>query len=155
MFDMNQPAKRFGAWNNPHSVVTCTFARNRPLDPFINNFMKGSITDESTRLGLSVDGKESFTKFNNQILKSEGKELALLKHKCQSLTASLAAVKLDNSNLRKEKEALLGLNSDYISSLNVDSSFMQKFYEDRAQSIEKVIFPTELWESSQLEPKLK
>lgn len=64
-------------------------------------------------------------------------------------------MKLDNSNLRKEKEALLGLNSDYISSLNVDSSFMQKFYEDRAQSIEKVIFPTELWESSQLEPKLK
>lgn len=40
---------------------------------FIINFMKGSITDESTRLGMSVDGKESFTKFNNQILKSEGK----------------------------------------------------------------------------------
>ena len=64
-------------------------------------------------------------------------------------------MKLDNSNLRKEKEALLGLNSDYITSLNVDSSFMQKFYEGRAQSIEKVIFATELWESSQLEPKLK
>lgn len=65
--------------------------------------MKGSITDESTRLGLSVDGKESFAKFNNQILKSEGKELALLKHKCQTLTSTVAALKIDNSKLRKEK----------------------------------------------------
>lgn len=71
--------------------------------PFIINIMKGSITDESTRLGLSVDGKEGFNKFNNQILKSEDKELTLLKHKCRTLTTSLAAVKLDNSKLRKEK----------------------------------------------------
>jgi hypothetical protein len=33
--------------------------------------------------------------------------------------------------------------------------WIQKFYEERGQTIEKVIFPPELWESSQLEPKLR
>jgi hypothetical protein len=31
----------------------------------------------------------------------------------------------------------------------------QKFYEDRGQTIEKVIFPAELWQSNELESKLK
>jgi hypothetical protein len=86
---------------------------------FITNFMKGSLTDESTRLGLSEKAHNGFSSFQNQILKSETKELALLKHKCQSLNSAVAALKADNAELRREKEALLALNSEYIGNLNV------------------------------------
>lgn len=81
--------------------------------------MKASLTDESTRLGLSEKAHDGFSSFQNQILRSETKELALLKHKCQALSATILALKADNAELRKEKEALLALNSEYIGNLNV------------------------------------
>ena len=57
------------------------------------NNKESELADDSTRLPLSEKNKDSHSRFHNQIIKAELKELDFMRHKCQNLKESMVHLK--------------------------------------------------------------
>ena len=77
------------------------------------NNKDSGLADDSTHVPLSekTKDKDILSRFSNQIIKAELKELEFFRHKCSNMKDTINCLKNENNLLKKENNRLLILNS--------------------------------------------